>query len=152
MKHWASKRIFGTALSFAIVAAGCMGGGDGQAERAYLGISTRVDTHHAAAIGANDAGGLLTETEAYAREMPGLMDDMMGMCAGMMGSGMMDGRGMDRLDGMTTRMQTAVDEHRARLMGMTELPAMRAECDAHHAAMVGMLDEMRGMMIDGDMM
>lgn len=154
MNHWPSRGMIGAvlAVAVAVVAAGCMGGDDGPGERAYLAISARVDAHHAAAADANDTGGLLVEAEAYAREMPGLMGDMMGMCSEMMGSGMMDGGGMDRLDGVTGRMRTAVDEHRARLMGMTDLAAMRAECDEHQAAMTGMLDEMQGMMLDGGMM
>lgn len=152
MNHWASRGVLGAILAIAVVAAGCMAGDDGQGERAYLAISARVDAHHLAATDANDVSGLLAEAEAYAREMPGLMDDMMGMCSEMMGSGMMDGRSMDRLGDMTARMQAAVDEHRARLMGMTDLGVMRAECDMHRTAMTGMLDEMRGMMIDGNMM
>ncbi len=152
MNRCASKRTLGAVLSVAVVAAGCMGGEHSEGERAYLAISTRVSAHHAAATDANDIDGLLAETEAYAREMPGLMGDMMGMCSEMMGSGMMDGSGMDRLDAMTGRMQTAVDEHRARLTGMTDLAAMRAECEGHRTSMTGMLDDMRGMMSDGGMM
>lgn len=152
MNHWASKGIFGAALAVAVATAGCMGSDHDQGERAYLAVSTRVDAHHAAATGANDIDGLLAETDAYSREMPGLMGDMMGMCSNMMSSGMMDERAMDRLGDASVRMQMAVDEHRDRLMGMTDLAAMRAECDMHQAAMAGMLDEMSGMMSDGGMM
>ncbi len=147
---WASSAFSPSIVAATLFVSGCMH--HATAEGAYSELADRAEAHHAASVDASNAADVRAETERYAADMPRMMDDMMAMCADMMGSGMMDGRDMDRMDALGGQMNAAVGEHHARMAAMTDLAAMRGECETHHAAMVTILAEMRGMLTHGGMM
>ncbi|MBI2893152.1 MAG: hypothetical protein HYY06_06335 [Deltaproteobacteria bacterium] len=149
---WRTRLLPWSLAAATVGLAGCMGGDHGDAERVYQAMTARDDAHHDAATSADDAMRLRAETDGYAADIAGLLDDMRSACSDMMGSGMMGGTDDDRFEAMTDQMGTAVDDHHARLTSMTDVDDMRHECDSHHAAMGGMLDEMQDMMVDGGMM
>ncbi|HEX7481595.1 MAG TPA: hypothetical protein VF331_27570 [Polyangiales bacterium] len=137
----------------AILLAGCASNDTGVAQQALSSALQRADDHKAAAASAPDPGSLRRETQAYDRDMHGMLDDMTAACEGMMGS-MHAGANMNmgELTQTADAASTAVDQHRDRMMQLNDLQQMRKECSEHSQAMTGMLGNMRTTMSRGGMM
>lgn len=135
------KSLLGLFTVAALVPA-CMGADMSHGTQTVEQLSARENSHHTTATAATAAGALRSETVAYVQDMHDMMDRLMAQCGEMMmGSSM-----MSSLRDMAGQMGAALDNHQSKMQAMTDLAAMRAECDEHHRIMGPMLDHMRDMM------
>jgi hypothetical protein len=128
-------------------ALGCMQEAD-ENELSALESALRARVHQH-----RDAAGHWMEVEAargesghYAGDMRELMGRMRGTCHGMMGS-MGSAEAAEPEGGLLEEMGRRVDHHRARMGELEDLDAMRAQCEAHHEEMLGLLDAMAGVVV-----
>lgn len=113
----------------------------------HQALVDREATHYTAAVQSTDPTALRTETVRYASDMDSLLDGMEAACERMGGGGMMGmmGGDMEAMHRTMEDMRGALHAHHEHMGSLVSLDDMRAECEQHHQAMMGMMDTMGGM-------
>lgn len=136
-----------------IVLVGCVGSDADPAQQALTSALQRAEEHEAAAASAEDTAALRRETQVYAHDMHGFLDDMIVACDDMMSS--MRARramDMDELRATAQEARAVVNQHDARMMGLRDLQSMRRESREHRQQMVDVLGRMHATLWRGGMM